>query len=59
VNTEADPERRRRLALVRAVCQVAIDHLDHSDPDQAEMVERFQEICSRVDADLERLAQGS
>jgi hypothetical protein len=59
MSAEADAERRRTLALVRAVCQVAIDRLDHSDPAEAELVERFQEICSRVDADLERLAQGS
>ena len=54
-----EAERLRTLALVRAVCQVALDHLDHSDPRQAELAERFQEICSSVDVDLERLSEPS
>jgi hypothetical protein len=47
---------RRRLIFVLSACQGAIERLDPVDLDELGPIMRLEEIATKVEADLDRLA---
>jgi hypothetical protein len=56
VNNEEAAEQRGALTIVRAACQVAIDHLEPAVPEQLELLDQLEAVCERLDTLIGRLA---